>query len=178
MANISDLAQEKEIVELAVQEGHDADIPSNIGVIVTSPSTLSHFTTSGESAKSPRESISDKDVEKGLTSSEPVDAHEITKVVSANEDASSNEVGWDGDDDPNNPMNWPPFQKWLAVSVVSALTFLTPLGSSIFAPGVPAVMKEFHSDSTLLSGFVLSIYVLGFAFGPLGRSYWGECRAA
>jgi MFS family permease len=53
---------------------------------------------------------------------------------------------------------------------VAAITFLTPLGSSIFAPGVPAVMKEFNSDSELLSGFVLSVYVLGFAFGPLGES--------
>jgi MFS family permease len=38
----------------------------------------------------------------------------------------------------------------------------------MFAPGVPELMKEFGSDNTLLSGFVVSVYVLGFAFGPLG----------
>jgi hypothetical protein len=31
-------------------------------------------------------------------------------------------------------------------------------------------MREFHSTSELLEGFVVSVYVLGFAFGPLGRS--------
>jgi len=36
------------------------------------------------------------------------------------------------------------------------------------APGVPKLMKEFNSSSQSLSSFVLSVYVLGFAFGPLG----------
>jgi MFS family permease len=48
------------------------------------------------------------------------------------------------------------------------VTFLTPLGSSIFAPAVPLVMDDFNSTNELLSGFVVSVYVLGFAFGPLG----------
>ena len=42
-----------------------------------------------------------------------------------------------------------------------------PLASSMFAPGVPEVMTEFHSSNTLLAGFVVSVYVLGYAFGPL-----------
>lgn len=37
----------------------------------------------------------------------------------------------------------------------------------MFAPGVPEVMTEFHSSSTTLAGFVVSVYVLGYAFGPL-----------
>jgi multidrug resistance protein len=37
----------------------------------------------------------------------------------------------------------------------------------MFAPGVPAVMKDFHSTSDLIATFVVSIYLLGFAFGPL-----------
>ena len=28
-------------------------------------------------------------------------------------------------------------------------------------------MRDFHSDNTLLAGFVVSVYLLGFAFGPL-----------
>ncbi len=39
--------------------------------------------------------------------------------------------------------------------------------TAIFAPGVPGVMKEFGSDSLTLSSFVVSVYVLGFAAGPL-----------
>ena len=43
--------------------------------------------------------------------------------------ADENVVFWDGDNDPDNPYNWP---SWLKVSncvLVSSLTFLTPLGS-------------------------------------------------
>lgn len=42
-----------------------------------------------------------------------------------------------------------------------------PLASSMFAPGVPEVMREFRSDSTILASMVVSIYILGYAFGPL-----------
>lgn len=37
----------------------------------------------------------------------------------------------------------------------------------MFAPGVPDIMVEFKSSNTNLATFVVSIYVLGFAFGPL-----------
>lgn len=37
----------------------------------------------------------------------------------------------------------------------------------MFAPGVPQVMADFNTDSTILATFVVSVYILGFAFGPL-----------
>lgn len=37
----------------------------------------------------------------------------------------------------------------------------------MFAPGVPDAMIEFHSSSVTLASFVVSVYVLGYAFGPL-----------
>lgn len=37
----------------------------------------------------------------------------------------------------------------------------------MFAPGVPQVMKEFNSTNQELAGFVVSVYILGYAFGPL-----------
>lgn len=40
-------------------------------------------------------------------------------------------------------------------------------GSSMFAPGVPDIMRDFDSTSPNLATFVVSVYVLGFAFGPL-----------
>lgn len=45
--------------------------------------------------------------------------------------------------------------------------FRSPLASSMFAPGVPKVMVDFHTTSTILATFVVSVFVLGFAFGPL-----------
>lgn len=37
----------------------------------------------------------------------------------------------------------------------------------MFAPSITEIMTEFHSTSNTAATFVLSIYVLGFAFGPL-----------
>lgn len=37
----------------------------------------------------------------------------------------------------------------------------------MFAPGIPAIMVEFKSTSTITATFLVSIYILGFAFGPL-----------
>jgi multidrug resistance protein len=37
----------------------------------------------------------------------------------------------------------------------------------MFAPGLSLVMKEFHSASGSLASFVVSIYILGYAIGPL-----------
>lgn len=79
----------------------------------------------------------------------------------------SNVVDWDGPDDPGNPVNFSGLIKGTNVGIVSALTFITPLASSMFAPGVPLLMEEFHTTNTLLGTFVVSVYVLGFAIGPL-----------
>ncbi|KAH6973121.1 major facilitator superfamily domain-containing protein [Ilyonectria sp. MPI-CAGE-AT-0026] len=78
-----------------------------------------------------------------------------------------NAIGWDGPDDPQNPMNWPAKRKWSNIAALSLMTLLTPLGSSMFAPGVPDIMVEFKSSNENLATFLVSVYVLGFAFGPL-----------
>ncbi|OJJ47341.1 hypothetical protein ASPZODRAFT_2129058 [Penicilliopsis zonata CBS 506.65] len=89
---------------------------------------------------------------------------------------STMDVFWEDpvDQDPANPMNWSVTRKWTIIAAVSFTTFLTPLASSMFAPGVPLVMEEFHSSSTTLATFVVSVYILGFAFGPLIVAPWSE----
>ncbi|KAG4217328.1 hypothetical protein PC116_g34191 [Phytophthora cactorum] len=37
----------------------------------------------------------------------------------------------------------------------------------MFAPGIPGIMVEFHETSTTIATFLVSVYILGFAFGPL-----------
>lgn len=37
----------------------------------------------------------------------------------------------------------------------------------MFAPGVPDVLEDFNSSNAQLGSFVVSVYVLGYAFGPL-----------
>lgn len=83
----------------------------------------------------------------------------------ASEDA--NIVSWDGEADPDNPMNWPSWRRWVLINLVGLITLMAGLSSSMFAPGVPALMAEFHSDNSTLASFVVTVFVLGFATGPL-----------
>ncbi|KAI1206469.1 MFS general substrate transporter [Annulohypoxylon truncatum] len=85
----------------------------------------------------------------------------------AADEKDPNIVDWDGPNDPENPMTWPDSKKWINISIISIITIVTPLGSSMFAPGIPGIMVEFHSTSSTVATFLLSIYILGFAFGPL-----------
>lgn len=47
------------------------------------------------------------------------------------------------------------------------LTIYRPLASSIFAPGIEQVMIEFNSTNQQLASFIVSVYLLGYCFGPL-----------
>jgi hypothetical protein len=83
------------------------------------------------------------------------------------QDHDPNIVDWDGLSDPENPQNWPKSKKWRLVFCLSLITLITPLASSFFAPGVPQVLATFHESSNVIAGLVVSIYILGFAIGPL-----------
>jgi hypothetical protein len=78
-----------------------------------------------------------------------------------------NIVSWDSDDDPQNPMNWTSKAKIINCGAIIFLTLLTPLASSMFAPGVPEVLHDFKETSVTLAAFVVSVFLLGFAVGPL-----------
>lgn len=69
-----------------------------------------------------------------------------------------NVVDWD-ENDPDEPYNWPGKKKWLNIGVLAAVTFLTPLASSFFAPAVPRLMADFHSTSEITATFVVSVFV-------------------
>jgi hypothetical protein len=148
-----------EVISLAAAEGHDADIPTNIGTI--------HDIAP---AKPPdKGKLSEKELGKDIEKCHRTDS--ISTVEDSDHEDSRDDdpniVHWDSPTDPQNPMNWTVKKKWGTVILVSAITFLTPLASSIFAPGVPEVMETFHSTNNMLEGFMVSVYVLGFAFGPL-----------
>ena len=169
-------ATRNEIIELAVQEGHDADISTNIGVISNPEkysSSARHESVTDKEMEVGVEKDVEKDLEKNDLSAESLSAAETDEDTS--EPSDPNIVWWDGPTDPQNPMNWSWTKKWGTIMIVSAITFLTPLASSMFAPGIPDIMKEFHSTNSLLEGFMLSVYVLGFVFGPLSR-YCKSCQ--
>ncbi|KAJ0422949.1 major facilitator superfamily domain-containing protein [Aspergillus carlsbadensis] len=75
-------------------------------------------------------------------------------------------VDWDGPDDPENPMNWTQRKKMQQLVFMAANTFITPLASSMFAPGIQDVMHDFHLTNSMLASFVVSVFVLGYVVGP------------
>ncbi|KAI5855135.1 bicyclomycin resistance protein [Durotheca rogersii] len=155
-------------ISQAVDEGHDADIPSSEGFVLTEQEELKRRRSIAERRRNSiasKRSKADRDVEKGRQPGQGV----LLGASDENDDGSddANVVWWDGPNDPENPYNWPTWRKGLNCSLISAMTFISPLASSVFAPGVPQVMREFQSTSLEIAAFVVSVYVLGFAAGPM-----------
>ncbi|KAI1135951.1 bicyclomycin resistance protein [Hypoxylon sp. FL0543] len=155
-------------ISQAVDEGHDADIPSSEGYVLSEEEELRRVQSIAQrrrNSTASRRGRTDHDVEKAQAPGE-------VALSSSNEgdndgDNGPNIVWWSGPDDPENPYNWPTWRKVLNCGLISAMTFISPLASSIFAPGVPQVVAEFHSTSLEIAAFVVSVYVLGFAAGPM-----------
>jgi hypothetical protein len=153
-------------VDLSFREGHDAD---------TNTEETHHETKEPVTTTASRDSERDTekelpvDMEKGLGASGPDSeaGKELTEGAEAEEAEDPNVIFWDGPNDPENPQNWTRNKKLFNIGILSMLSLITPLGSSMFAPGVPQVMQEFHNFSPELATFVVSVYILGFAFGPL-----------
>ncbi|KAH0441987.1 MFS multidrug transporter [Colletotrichum camelliae] len=79
------------------------------------------------------------------------------------------------DSDARLPCNWSSSKKWTNVLLISLLTLISPFGSSIFAPSTASAMKDFHqSENPDLEAFSVSIFVLGYAFGPLVHAPMSE----
>lgn len=81
-------------------------------------------------------------------------------------------VGWEGQDDPNNPQNFAPAKKWSLLGLISALTIISPLASSMFAPAVSFMAEEFKVTNTTLLSFSVSIYLLGYTVSERSMSLY------
>ncbi|KAJ5499899.1 Major facilitator superfamily domain general substrate transporter [Penicillium expansum] len=77
-------------------------------------------------------------------------------------------VDWDAPDDPANPLNWSQTKKNMHVIFVSVFTlYVRNLAATMFAPGAEQLISEYHITSSAIEAMAVSIYVLGFAVGPL-----------
>ncbi|KAF5678035.1 major facilitator family transporter [Fusarium denticulatum] len=89
--------------------------------------------------------------------------------MSTESDAEKQQPGipipWEQDSE--NPQNWNTWRKALNLGIVSILGFITPLESSVIVPGVPLLKQDFHETRPPVTSLIVSIFVLGFAFGPV-----------
>jgi len=69
------------------------------------------------------------------------------------------------DGDRENPRNWHPYYKCFLTFQLGMLAMAGSLGSAIISPAEPDIAKDFNI-STEVTVLCVSLYVLGFAFGP------------
>lgn len=63
-----------------------------------------------------------ENITKDVESAQVVD--EVTNDSANEEEYDPNIVGWDSEDDPANPINWPLWKKWTNIGLISAITFI------------------------------------------------------
>lgn len=110
--------------------------------------------TSGESA--------DVDLEKGGTLEKSQ-----TRQEKEEQPRDPKLVCFAGPDDPESPKNWTIKQKWMATVIVSCFTLMSPMSSSMVAPSLEAIAKEFHIADKVEMELTMSVFILAYAVGPL-----------
>jgi multidrug resistance protein len=81
--------------------------------------------------------------------------------------ANPSQVKFRGEDDPEDPKNWPSNKKWAITAVTAAFTFVSPLASSMIAPALPQLAEDFGVRNMIETQMLLSIFVLAYAIGPM-----------
>lgn len=85
-------------------------------------------------------------------------------------------VDWDGEDDPENPVNWPLYQKAFFIFEIAFLTVSVYMGAALYTPGLEQIMEEFHI-SQVVATLPLTFFVIGYGIGPMVLSPLSENAA-
>lgn len=79
-------------------------------------------------------------------------------IAEHSKEIDPNLVGWDGENDLENPLNWSVGYKWWITFQLSMLALAASLGSSIIAPAEDAISDDLgvSKEATVL---VISLYM-------------------
>jgi len=108
----------------------------------------------------------DNDDEEG--GREPEDGQDPEKKKKE-EEKDPNLIVFDGKDDPLNPQNWSQGRKYYQTVLLGLSTLVVTFASSVFSSATTVVAEEF-GIGTVTSTLGTSLFVLGYAVGPL---IWG-----
>lgn len=67
--------------------------------------------------------------------------------------------------DPDNPMDFPSWRKWMITGIATLSVFAVTLTSSAYSASAGQIPPEFHASNELFQAGV-ALFVLGFAVGP------------
>lgn len=114
-------------------------------------------------------------MEKSSAPSSDQEAHsstpDVEKQVKQPEPSSNHDnylVAWDKDD-PANPKNFSSGYKLWMTTQMALLAFVGSFGASVISPAEATLAAEFNVSNEV-TVLVLSLFVLGYAFGPM---LWG-----
>lgn len=109
-------------------------------------------------------STPESDLEAGPTEKSREHGEESQQGPLSCVDPKTHIVGWNGPDDPENPMNFSQAKKWWMTIILAMCTFCVSFASSVFSTATTVTSAEFDvSVEVMILG--VSLYVLGFAFG-------------
>ncbi|KAI0390272.1 putative MFS multidrug transporter [Xylariaceae sp. FL0594] len=83
-------------------------------------------------------------------------------------------VDWSGPEDPENLQNWPGQRSFGHVITVAVLSMTVNIAATAVAPGVSGLVRDFDIQSETVATLAVTIYLLGFALGPLFISAFSE----
>lgn len=69
--------------------------------------------------------------------------------------------------DHENPQTWAASYKWVQTIFVAMATLSVALASSAYSGAVDSLQAQFHPPKQIIITLGISLFVLGFAFGPL-----------
>ncbi|CAI7600327.1 unnamed protein product [Penicillium bialowiezense] len=75
-------------------------------------------------------------------------------------------VSWNGPNDPENPRNFPRWRKWVVTIMLGLMTICVTFASSVFSTATKVTAKKFNVSPEVMV-LAVSLFVLGFAFGPI-----------
>ncbi|KAI0452158.1 major facilitator superfamily domain-containing protein [Xylaria acuta] len=76
-------------------------------------------------------------------------------------------IDWSGPGDAENPLNWSRQKSFGHVIIVAILSMIVNIAATIVAPGVSSLVEEFNIRNETVGILAVTIYLLGFALGPL-----------
>ncbi|CAM1509146.1 Fc.00g028850.m01.CDS01 [Cosmosporella sp. VM-42] len=78
-------------------------------------------------------------------------------------------INW-APNDPENPYNWPNSKKTLVLFLTVMLVVNSTMGSALPSMAIPSITAEFNVTSPEQSVLPISVYLIGYVFGPI---IWG-----
>lgn len=75
-------------------------------------------------------------------------------------------VTWDGENDPENPINWTGIQKGFFIFQISFLATSVYMGSAVYTPGIEELLHDLDVGRVVVT-LPLTLFVIGYGIGPL-----------